>query len=66
MPQSITLGPRQHGKLGTLHCGVTREGLISVAGEVKNINDGETVKMERGNVTVSRQGEVYTFTKDAA
>jgi hypothetical protein len=49
-----------------LHCGVTREGLISVAGEVKNINDGETVKMERGNVTVSRQGEVYTFTKDAA
>ena len=62
---SIALGPRQHGKLGTVHCGVTREGLVSVAGELKNINDGETVKMTRTNITVSRNGEEYTFTKNA-
>jgi hypothetical protein len=66
MPQSITLAPRQHGKLGILHCGVTREGLVSVAGETQMINDGETVKIEKANVTVSRKGEEYTFTKAPA
>jgi hypothetical protein len=64
--ESIALGPRQHGKLGKIHCGVAREGQVSVAGEVKNINDGETVTMARTGITVSRNGEEYTFSKSAA
>ena len=40
---SITLGPREHDKLGIYHCGVTRDGFISVAGDPRNIADGESI-----------------------
>ena len=60
---SITLGPRTHDKLGVYHCGVTREGFISVAGEPRDIADGEEIVFERAGIKATRKGEEYTFTK---
>jgi hypothetical protein len=64
MAQSITLSPPQHDKIGVIHCGVTREGFVSVAGETHDIANGETVKINRVKVTVTRNGDEYTFTKE--
>ena len=61
MAESVTLHPRQHGKLGRLHVGVTREGFVSVAGEVHDIADGETVNIERAPVSVRRTEGEYLF-----
>lgn len=63
--ETITLAPRKHGKLGLLHCGVTREGLVVVAGEQKEIADRQQVKMEKTTVVVSRNGEDYTFSHES-
>jgi hypothetical protein len=63
--ESITLSAPEHEKIGVVHCGVTREGFISVAGETHNIADGETVKINRVDVTVTRNGDKYIFTKEA-
>jgi hypothetical protein len=60
---SITLGPREHEKLGVSHCGVTREGFIAVAGEPKNIEDGEEIVFERPGIKAARKGSEYTFSK---
>jgi len=60
---SITLGPREHEKLGVYHCGVTREGFISVAGEPRNIDDGEEIVFDRSGITAKRSGSEYTFSK---
>ena len=62
--ETITLGPREHGKLGIYHCGVTREGFIAVAGEPRDIADGEEILFERPGIKASRSGEEYTFSKD--
>jgi hypothetical protein len=61
--QTITLAPRAYGKLGVLHCGVTREGLVTVAGDVQSIEDGKKVVFAESGVAVSRKGSEYTFTK---
>ena len=61
--QTITLAPRAYGKLGVLHCGVTREGLVAVAGDVQVIDDGKKVVFGKSGVAVSRKGSEYTFTK---
>lgn len=61
--QTITLAPRAYGKLGVLHCGVTREGLVTVGGDVHGIEDGKKVAFAKSGVTVSRKGSEYTFTK---
>ena len=61
--QTITLAPRAYGKLGVLHCGVTREGLVTVAGDVQDIDDGKEVLFAKSAVTVSRKGSEYVFTK---
>lgn len=60
---SITLEPRTHDKLGVYHVGVTREGFISVAGEPRDIADGEEIVFERSGIKASRKGEEYTFTR---
>lgn len=60
---AITLGPRQHDKLGIYHCGVTRDGFISVAGDPRNIADGESIVFERTGITAKRSGSEYTFSK---
>jgi hypothetical protein len=61
--ESITLEPRQHDKLGVFHCGVTREGFIAVAGDPRNIADGESIFFERTGITASRNGSEYTFSR---
>ena len=61
--ESITLTPRSHDKLGIYHCGVTREGFVSLAGAPRNIADGETLKDERSGLSVTRNGSEYTFSR---
>ncbi|MGD8310844.1 MAG: hypothetical protein PVG98_15515 [Chromatiales bacterium] len=61
--ESITLEPRKHGKIGAYHCGVTRDGFVSIAGEVHNIDDGQEVKASRAPITVTRKGTEYRFLK---
>lgn len=61
--ESITLTATHHDKLGLLHCGVTREGFIAVAGDTADIADGEEIRFERTGVTVNRKGGEYTFTR---
>ena len=61
--ESITLAPRTHDKLGTYHCDVTREGFIAVAGEPRDIADGEEIVFERSGIRASRKGEEDTFSK---
>ena len=61
--ESITLNPARHDKLGAYHCGVTREGRIAVAGYPRDIADGESVYFERSNITATRNGSDYTFSR---
>jgi len=65
MAESITLSPPEHDKIGVIHCGVTREGFVSVAGETCDIADGDTVRINRVKITVTRKGAEYTFTKES-
>ena len=44
---TLTLAPAQHGKLGSIHCGVTREGFIAVAGDPRDIGDGQEIVFAR-------------------
>lgn len=60
---TITLAPKQHDKLGILHCGVTREGFIAVAGDPRDIADGEEIVFEKVKVKVRRKRSEYTFAK---
>ena len=60
---TLILGPRENGKLGISHCGVTREGFIAVVGEQRDITDGETITFDRVGITANRAAEVYTFSK---
>jgi hypothetical protein len=60
---SLTLAPGKYDKLGVLHCGVTHEGFIVVAGDPRDIKDGEEIVFDKVKVKASRQGSAYTFTK---
>ncbi len=60
--ESLTLSPKEHGKLGIIHCGVTREGFIAVGGDPRDINDGEEVTFDRVKIKAVRKGSEYTFT----
>lgn len=59
----MTLGPRSYDKMGIVHCGVIREGRITVAGEIADIDDGEEKALYGGKIKVQRTGEEYTFTR---
>ena len=61
---TITLGPRENGKLGILHCGVTRDGFIAVVGDQRDITDGEAITFDSVGITASRKDDVYTFVKN--
>ena len=61
--ETLTLSPHQYGKLGILHCGVTREGFIAVAGDPRDIADGEEIVFERVGVKARRDGSQYTFSR---
>jgi hypothetical protein len=60
---TLTLGPGQHDKLGILHCGVTRDGFIAVAGDPRNIADGEEIVFDKVKVSTRREGNSYIFTR---
>lgn len=62
---TITLGPRKYGKLGVTHCGVTREGFIAVAGDPRDIADGEEIVFSKVDIKAVRKGSEYTFSKVA-
>ncbi len=63
--ETLTLHPYEYDKLGTIHCGVTKDGVVIVAGDVKSLEDGEEVLFERAKVRVKRQGDAYLFEKAA-
>lgn len=66
MPEeTLTLLPKTHGKLGVVHCGVTREGFIAVGGEVRDIADGQEILFERVSIRAKRNGSEYAFCKNA-
>ena len=60
---TLTLSPCKHDKLGTIHCGVTREGFIAVGGYPHDIADGEEITFDAVHVKARRQGSEYSFTK---
>ena len=60
---SIILAPRHNGKIGVYYCGVTREGFIAVAGEPRDIEDGEEILFGRSGIRAIRNGSEYTFSK---
>jgi len=62
-PETLTLAPARHDKLGIIHCGVTREGFIAVGGEPRDIDDGEEILFTRVAIKARRQGSEYTFTR---
>ena len=64
--ESITLTAAKHDKLGAYHCDVPHAGRVSVAGEPRDINDGESVYFERSNITAIRSGDEYTFIRGQA
>ena len=59
----LTLTLKTHGKIGVVHCGVTREGFIAVGGKPKDIADGEAIMFERDKIKAERKGSEYTFSK---
>ena len=61
--EAVTLGPREHGKLGTCHIDVVSEGRVTVVGQIRDINDGEEVVFDHVGIKASRSGEEYTFSK---
>lgn len=60
---SIMLTPRHNGKIGVYYCGVTRDGFIAVAGEPRDIADGEEIFFDRSGIKVSRDGGEYLFSR---
>jgi hypothetical protein len=63
--QTITLKPHTYGKLGIIHCGVTHDGFVVVAGDPRDIADGQELVFPRVHVKAKRQGDAYTFSQAA-
>ena len=61
--EPITLSPRNHGKVGIYHCGVTREGFVAVGGDTQDLADGSSFLFERCGITAKRSGSEYTFSR---
>jgi len=61
--EPITLAPLTHGKVGIYHCGVTREGLVAVAGDQHDLADGKSFLFPRCGITAKRSGSEYTFSR---
>lgn len=58
---TITLTEKTYGKLGVVHCAVTREGFVAVGGDARGIEDGEEVRFERTGIAVQREAGEYRF-----
>lgn len=61
--ESITLTPHNYDKLSVYHCDVPYEGRIVVAGDPRDIADGESFYFERTGITAKRSGSEYTFSR---
>jgi hypothetical protein len=59
--ESITLMPHLHDKLGVYHCDVPYDGHVVVAGDPRDIGDGESIFFEHTGITAERSGNQYTF-----
>ena len=64
-PNVLNLEPREYGKIGAVHCGVTREGMVSVGGRQAELEDGAEHVDDYAGIAVRRAGEQYTFTRAA-
>ena len=64
-PNVLNLEAREYGKLGVVHCGVTRDGMVSVGGRQAELEDGGEHVDDYAGIAVRRAGERYTFTKAA-
>ena len=60
---SLMLTPRHNSKIGVHYCGVTRDGFIAVAGEPRDIADGEEIWFDRSGIKVRRNGSEYLFSR---
>jgi hypothetical protein len=63
--QTIALVAGQYEKLGVVHCSISKQGQVSVAGDVVTLDDGESHVFTRGRVAVKRAGDDYQFSKIA-
>jgi len=61
--ESITLSTHTYDKLGVYHCDVPYDGHIVVAGDPRDIADGESIEFERTGITAKRSGDEYTFSR---
>jgi hypothetical protein len=61
--ESITLTLHLHDKLGVYHCDVPYDGHIVVAGDPRDIADGESIIFDRSGITAKRSGDKYTFSR---
>ena len=64
-PNTLNLEAREYGKIGAVHCGVTRDGMVSVGGRQAEVEDGAEHVDGYAGIAVRRAGEQYTFTKAA-
>lgn len=62
-PNTLSLEAREYGKIGTIHCGVTRDGMISIGGRQYEVEDGAKVGDEITRITATREGEQYSFVR---
>lgn len=55
--ESLILKPGLYGKLGSVHCGVTKPGRVVVSGDVSALAEGEGVLFHLYNIVVCRDDE---------
>jgi hypothetical protein len=55
--ESLVLKPGLYGKLGSVHCGVTKPGRVVVSGDVSPLAEGEGVLFHLYNIVVCRDDE---------
>ncbi len=55
--ESLVLKPGLYGKLGSVHCGVTKPGRVVVSGDVSSLAEGEGVLFHLYSIVVCRDDE---------
>jgi hypothetical protein len=61
--ESISLTTHVYDKLGVYHCDVPYDGHVVVAGDPRDIADGESIFFERTGITAKRSGDKYIFSR---
>lgn len=62
---ALTLANGQYGKIGVVHCGVSKAGQVTAAGDVMSLEDGETHTFGRAGITVRRAEDEYHFARSS-